>query len=72
MRPPTPLFCTSVQSHATQKAKIDAIYRKFLRRMINNGFKRKDPENGDFGFVISNQKRYSITRSIPLEDFIEK
>ena len=33
---------------------------------------KKDPQNGDYSFIISNQKLYEITRTVPLQDFIDK
>ena len=30
------------------------------------------PQNGDYGFIISNQKLYEIPLTVPLQDFIDK
>ena len=48
------------------------IYRSFLRKMVYKGYAKKDPQNGDYSFIISNQKLYEITRTVPLQDFIDK
>ena len=48
------------------------IYRSFLRKMVYKGYAKKDPQNGDYSFIISNQKLYKITRTVPLQDFIDK
>ena len=55
-----------------EKERLDMIYRSILRKMVYKGYAKKDPQNGDYSFIISNQKLYEITRTVPLQDFIDK
>ena len=55
-----------------EKERLDVIYRSVLRKMVYKGYAKKDPQNGDYSFIISNQKLYEITRTVPLQDFIDK
>ena len=50
------------------------IYCKLLakRVLVYKGYAKKDPQNGDYSFIISNQKLYEITCTVPLQDFIVK
>ena len=55
-----------------EKKRLDVIYRSFLRKMVYKRYVKKDPQNGDYSFMISNQKLYEVTRTVPLQDFIDK
>ena len=55
-----------------EKGRLEVIYRSFLRKMVYKGYTKKDPQNVDYSFIISNQKLYETTRTVPLQDFIDK
>ena len=51
-----------------QYQKIESVWCRLLRRMINKGFKR----NADFSMVFTNNDVYRITGSEPIEHYIQK
>ena len=54
---------------------LEACWHGFLRRMINNGFKRKDPapkELENYAFVYTNNDLVRMTGTMPLRRFIKE
>ena len=55
-----------------QKATLDAAWLKCLRKVIRNGWKRKDDPQNPFKLFYRNDDVYQITGSKPLSTFISK
>ena len=55
--------------------RLEACWHGFLRRMINNGFKRKDPapdELENYAFVYTNNDLMRMSGTMPLRRFIKE
>ena len=56
-----------------QKQEIDALFRNFMRKMLNNWWKTaKIDEDGNYEAILTNEHLYKLTKQIPLENFIDK
>ena len=53
-----------------QKAKINSVYCKMLRRMVNNGFKRK--VDTEFSYHYSNEDILQICKTESITDYVSK
>ena len=63
--------CLNWNPTANQFDRLDSTYRKFLRRMVRNGFKFVDEKNNDYRLVITNDHLFRICGTSNLSDFIK-
>ena len=54
-----------------QYDRLDVAYRVFLRRMVRGGFRFFDESNGDFRYVINNDRLHQICGTSDLNLFIK-
>ena len=56
-----------------KKQKLDALYRSFMRKMVNKGWKKtRIDDEGNHRPIIENKDLYRITGTSSIEKFIEK
>ena len=64
--------CQNWNPTKNQFDRIDSTYRKFLRRMIRNGFKYVDERNNDYRLMITNDSLHRICGTSDVSEFIKK
>jgi len=56
-----------------QKDELEALYRKFLRKMVFRTWKRsRVDDDGNYHLLITNDDLQKLTNTVPIEKFVEK
>ena len=64
--------CQNWNLNQAQFDRLDVIYRRFLRRMVRGGFKKKEgEEENEFSFKINNEKLHRLCGTRDLRLFIQ-
>ena len=68
------LYSSQATNHTqAQLKKLDALYNKFLRKMVNKGFKNTVvDEDGNYRPQMTNQVLHKFTETEPVKNFVEK
>ena len=68
------LYSSQATCHTeAQLKKLDALYNKFLRKMVNKGFKNTVvDDNGNYRPQMTNEVLHKVTNTEPVRDFVEK
>ena len=64
--------CQNWNLNQAQFDRLDVAYRRFLRRMVRGGFKRKEGEDNEFSFKITNIKLHKLCGTTDLNHFIRE
>ncbi len=64
--------CQNWNLNQTQFDRLDVCYRRFLRRMIRGGFKRKEGESNEFSLKINNAKLHRLCGTRDVSHFIQE
>ena len=63
----------AVDLSRSQKDELEALYRKFLRKMVFRTWKRSyTDEDGNYHPIIENEALQELTNTVPIENFVEK
>ena len=63
--------CQNWNLTLAQYERMDVVYRRFLRRMVRNGFRYVDEANNDYRLTISNEQLHTICGTQDLSTFIK-
>ena len=63
--------CQNWNLNQAQFNRLDVAYRRFLRRMVRGGFKRKEGDDNEFSFRITNEKLHRLCGTRDLSLFIK-
>ena len=64
--------CQNWTLNQVQFDRLDVCYRRFLRRMIRGGFKRKGDSDTDFSFKTNNNKLHQLCGTSDVNQFIKE